>query len=314
MKPDLHQNSLFVKEQAYRLGFDFCGISEAGRLEEESGHLSTWLDKGYQGTMSYLEDHFEKRLDPALLVPGARSVISVLYNYYPVPLPEEGERYKIARYAYGRDYHKVIKKKLLKLFAALQEAFGPLNGRAFVDSAPVLERQWAARSGLGWIGKNGLLINKNMGSYFFIGELIVDLELAYDGPVKDYCGKCTRCLDACPTRAFVAPGVLDASKCISYLTIEMKEEIPEQLSGQYKEWIFGCDICQEVCPWNRFSKPHHDPAFEPRKELLSWKKEDWENMTEEAFKKMAEGTPLKRAKYEGMKKNIRFLSKKRPPV
>ncbi len=313
MENDLQKRSLFVKEQAYRLGFDYCGISRAGKLSEESDHLSTWLERGYHGKMAYLENHFEKRLDPALLVRGARSVISVLYNYYsPVPAGRRGN-YKISRYAMGRDYHKVIRKKLKQLLSVLRESFGPFEGRAFVDSAPVMERQWAAKAGLGWLGKNGLLINREAGSYFFIAELIVDLEFACDGPVKDYCGKCTRCLEACPTGALEAPGVLNASKCISYLTIELKEEIPESFAGQYSQWIFGCDICQEVCPWNRFARPHREPAFMASEELLSRSKEDWENMTEEDFERMTAGTALKRAKYDGIKRNIRFLSKKKPP-
>jgi len=308
VETDLHSKSLFIKEQALELGFDYCGISHAEKLEAESYRLQTWLNKGFHGEMSYLENHFEKRLDPSKLVSGAKSIISLLYNYYPPEKQGEGDNYKIAKYAYGRDYHKVIKKRLLKMLSILREAFGPLEGRAFVDSAPVMERQWAARSGLGWLGKNGLLINRELGSFFFIAELIIDTELEYDGPVKDYCGNCTACLDACPTHALTEPGVLDASKCISYLTIELKSEIPESFKGQYDQWIFGCDICQDVCPWNKFAHSHSEPEFVPRTKLLGWKKDNWEGMTEEDFDQLAEGTAMKRTKYDGIKRNINFLS------
>ncbi len=308
VETDLQSKSLFVKEQARELGFDYCGISQAERLEDESNRLQTWLDRGFQGEMSYLENHIEKRLDPSELVPGAKSIISLLYNYYPAVKQGEGDNYKIAKYAYGRDYHKVVKKRLLRLFSILREAFGSLEGRAFVDSAPVMERQWAARSGLGWIGKNGLLINREMGSFFFIAELIIDTELEYDGPVKDYCGNCTACLDACPTHALTEPGVLNASKCISYLTIELKSEIPESFHGQYDQWIFGCDICQDICPWNKFARPHSELEFVPKKKLLGWEKDNWKGMTEKEFDQLAEGTAMKRTKYDGIKRNINFLS------
>jgi len=278
VKTDLHSKSLFVKEQARKLGFDFCGISKAEKLE------------------------------PSALVPGARSVISFLYNYYPPEKQGEDDNYKIAKYAYGKDYHKVIKKLLLKMLSILREAFGPVEGRVFVDSAPVMERQWAARSGLGWLGKNGLLINRDLGSFFFIGELIIDTELEYDGQIKDYCGNCTACIDACPTGALTESGVLNASKCISYLTIELKSEIPESFSGQYDQWIFGCDICQDVCPWNKFAQPHSEPEFLPKKKLLEWQKDDWDGMTEDDFDSLAEGTAMKRTKYFGLKRNINFLS------
>lgn len=308
LNSDLHSKSLFVKKQARELGFDFCGISRAEKLENESDLLKTWLDRGFHGQMSYLENHFDKRLDPSKLVSGARSVISFLYNYYPSEKQGEGDNYKIAKYAYGRDYHKVIKKLLLKMLSILREAFGPVEGRAFVDSAPVMERQWAAKSGLGWLGKNGLLINRELGSFFFIAELIIDTELEYDEPVKDYCGNCTACIDACPTGALTEPGVLDASKCISYLTIELKSEIPKSFNEQYDQWIFGCDICQDVCPWNKFAKPHNESNFAPKKALLDWQKDDWNGMTEEDFDQLAEGTAMKRTKYYGLKRNINFLS------
>jgi len=256
--------------------------------------------------MSYLEDHFEKRLDPSLLVPGARSVVSLLYNYYPKrDLPDSG--YKIARYAYGEDYHFVIKEKLKSFMEEISRSIGDVQGRVFVDSAPVMERTWAKKSGLGWTGKNSLLINRQAGSYFFLAELIIDLELECDGPTKDYCGTCTACMDACPTEAIPEPYTVDGSRCISYFTIELKDEIPSDMKGKFGDWIFGCDICQEVCPWNRFSKPHSEKRFDPSDELLQMRKDDWQELTEEVFRAVFKRSPLKRTKFEGLKRNIRFV-------
>ena len=259
-----------------------------------------------QGEMHYMENHFDKRLDPRLLLDGAQSVISVLLNYFPEKTQEEGT-YKISRYAYGQDYHHVMKGKLRQLMEFIHEEIGEVSGRAFVDSAPVLDKAWAARAGLGWIGKNSNLLTQQVGSYYFIGELILDLELEYDTPTTDHCGSCTACLDACPTQAIVQPYVVDGSKCISYFTIELKNEIPNEVKGQFDDWIFGCDICQEVCPWNRFSKPHREPLFQPHPELLSMSKKDWEEITEEVFKTVFRNSAVKRTKYSGLKRNIEFL-------
>ena len=295
-----------IKAEAKRLGFLSCGISKSEFLEEEAPRLEAWLTKGMQGEMQYMENHFDKRLNPGLLVDGAKSVISVLLNYYPEKTQEEGT-YKISRYAYGQDYHHVMKGKLRQLMEFIGENFGAVNGRAFVDSAPVLDKAWAAKSGLGWIGKNSNLLTQQVGSYYFIGELIIDLELEYDNPATDHCGSCTACLDACPTQAIVEPYVVDGSKCISYFTIELKNEIPNEAKGQFDDWIFGCDVCQEVCPWNRFSKPHQEPLFQPHPELLSMTKKDWEEITEEVFRKVFKKSAVKRTKYAGLKRNIRFL-------
>lgn len=256
--------------------------------------------------MSYLENHFDKRLDPTLLVPGARSVVSLLYNYYPKEeLSSSG--FRIARYAYGEDYHIVVRDKLRTFLEEIRKAIGDVDGRVFVDSAPVMERVWARKSGLGWIGKNTLLLNKDSGSFFFLAELIIDLELEYDGPVKDYCGTCTACMDACPTEAIPEPYTVDGSKCISYFTIELKEEIPADAKGKFGDWIFGCDICQEVCPWNRFAKPHNEPRFEPSSEFSAMTGDDWQELTEEVFQKVFRKSPLKRSKFVGIKRNIRFV-------
>lgn len=303
----LATNTQIIKEAAARLGFVFCGISKAGFLEEEANRLDTWLKRGYHGRMSYMENHHDMRLDPTKLVPGARSVVSLVYNYYPkADLARDGEP-KVAKYAYGEDYHFIIREKLKELLAEIRDAIGEINGRAFVDSAPVMERTWAARSGLGWIGKNSLLLNRTMGSFFFLAELIIDLELVYDGPVKDYCGTCTACMDACPTDAIPEPYVVDGSKCISYFTIELKEAIPEDYKGQFQDWIFGCDICQDVCPWNRFSKPHDEPRLDPSPELSSMTKEDWLEITRETFDRVFRRSPLKRTRFEGIKRNIDFV-------
>ena len=295
-----------IKKIAKELGFSFCGISKAEFLKEEAPRLEEWLKRGYQGKMGYLENHFEKRLDPTKLVPGAKSVVSLIYNYFPKHnLSEQSP--KIAKYAYGQDYHFVIKDKLKEFMKIIQEEIGQVEGRVFVDSAPVHERAWAAKSGLGWIGKNSLLLNKKMGSFFFLSELIVDLELEADGPMKDYCGTCTACQDVCPTDAIPEPYVVDGSRCISYLTIELKDEIPSAFKDKMEGWAFGCDICQDVCPWNRFSTPHKESNFQPQ----GWEEfnhQDWQEMTKEVFQKVFKKSAVKRTKYEGLKRNLGFIS------
>ena len=295
-----------VKEIALDLGFSYCGISKADFLSDEAKHLDTWLKRRYQGKMDYLERHFDKRLDPRKLVPGAKSVISLLYNYAPKKNETDKSPYKIARYAYGRDYHFVIKDKLVQFMDRMKVSIGNVEGRVFVDSAPVHERAWAAKSGLGWIGKNTLLINKDSGSYFFLAELILDLKLESDGPIKDYCGTCTKCMDACPTDAISEPYIVDGSRCISYLTIELKDEIPNEFRNKMEGWTFGCDICQEVCPWNRFSQPNKEPQFAPQGwEKLS--KTEWEEMTAEVFGNVFKKSPVKRTRFKGLKRNISFV-------
>ncbi|KYG80171.1 epoxyqueuosine reductase [Roseivirga ehrenbergii] len=303
-------NTTIVKQTAQKLGFDFCGISKAEFLADEAPRLEAWLKKGNHGEMRYMENHFDKRLDPSKLVPGAKSVVSLLYNYYPEKdlAEEHPDHLKLAKYAYGEDYHFVIKDRLKTFISILKEEIGDVEGRVFVDSAPVMERQWAAKSGLGWLGKNTLLINKGQGSYFFLAELIIDLELEPDGPIKDYCGTCTRCIDACPTDA-ITPYEVDANKCISYLTIELKDQIPDTFQGKMNNWIFGCDICQEVCPWNRFSKPHSEPTFHPKNELLELFNNNWQDLTEEVFRSVFKGSAVKRTKLEGLKRNI-IMAKK----
>jgi epoxyqueuosine reductase len=296
-----------LKSIASSLGFSFCGISKAEFLSEEAPRLEQWLKRNYQGEMHYLENHFDKRLDPTLLVPGAKSVISLVYNYYPKKdlAADNGSQLKVAKYAYGEDYHFVIKDKLAEFLSRIEEEVGQVNGRAFVDSAPVMERAWAQRSGLGWIGKNSLLLNRSMGSFFFLAEIILDLELEYDGPMKDYCGSCTACMDACPTDAISEPYVVDGSKCISYFTIELKGAIDKsQKPSSFDNWIFGCDICQDVCPWNRFSKPHNEPRFDPN----GVDRLEWTEITREVFEKVFERSALKRTKFEGLKRNIDFLT------
>ena len=295
-----------VKEIALDLGFSYCGISKADFLSDEAKRLDTWLKRGYQGKMDYLERHFDKRLDPRKLVPGAQSVISLLYNYAPKKDETDKSPYKIARYAYGRDYHFVIKDKLVQFMDRMKVSIGNIEGRVFVDSAPVHERAWAAKSGLGWIGKNTLLINKDAGSYFFLAELILDLKLESDGPIKDYCGTCTKCMDACPTDAIAEPYIVDGSRCISYLTIELKDELPNEFRNKMEGWTFGCDICQEVCPWNRFSQPNKEPQFAPQGwEKLS--KTEWEEMTAEVFGNVFKKSPVKRTRFKGLKRNISFI-------
>lgn len=287
-----------------------CGISQAGFLEQEAPRLEAWLKNNAHGQMSYMENHFDKRLDPTLLVDDSKSVISLLLNYYPeeTQMQINGEdTYKISKYAYGQDYHFVIKEKLKELLFSIQENIGEVSGRAFVDSAPVLDKAWASKSGLGWIGKNSNLLSKQVGSFFFIAELIVDLDLEYDNVVTDHCGSCTKCIDACPTEAIVAPYVVDGSKCISYFTIELKENIPSEMKGKFDDWAFGCDVCQDVCPWNRFSKPHKEPLFNPHPDLLSMTKKDWEEITEDTFRAVFKNSAVKRTKFDGLKRNIDFL-------
>jgi len=295
-----------IKSEAKRLGFLSCGISKAGFLEQEAPRLEHWLKKQMNGQMAYMENHFDKRLDPTLLVDGAKSVVSLLLNYYPSEFQNQ-ESFHISKYAFGQDYHFVIKEKLNELLIAIQSNIGEVSGRAFVDSAPVLDRAWAAKSGLGWIGKNGNLITQKVGSFYFIAELIIDLELEYDNATTDHCGTCTACIDACPTQAIVAPHIVDGSKCISYFTIELKENIPQEMKGKFNDWAFGCDVCQDVCPWNKFSKPHNEPLFDPNPEMLSMSKKDWKEITEETFKTVFKNSPLKRAKFDGLKRNIDFL-------
>ncbi|KRD59884.1 epoxyqueuosine reductase [Flavobacterium sp. Root935] len=298
--------SNFIKAEAKRLGFLSCGISKAGFLEDEAPRLEKWLNNNHNGKMAYMENHFDKRLDPTLLVEDGKSVVSLLLNYYPESLQND-ESFKISKYAYGQDYHFVIKDKLKEFLHSIQENIGEVSGRAFVDSAPVLDKAWAAKSGLGWIGKNSNLITQKVGSFYFIAELIIDLELEYDHAVTDHCGSCTACIDACPTQAIVAPYVVDGSKCISYYTIELKENIPYEMKGKFDEWMFGCDTCQDVCPWNRFSKPHSEPLFNPNPDLISFTKKDWIEITEETFKLVFKNSPIKRTKFDGLKRNIKFL-------
>lgn len=302
------KHTSMIKTEAKRLGFLSCGISKAGFLEEEAPRLEKWLNQNMHGEMQYMENHFDKRLDPTKLVEGSKSVISLLLNYFPSE-DQNPDSYKISKYAYGMDYHFVIKDKLKSLLQFIQEEIGDVHGRAFVDSAPVLDKAWAAKSGLGWIGKNSNLLTQQVGSFYFIAELIVDLELAYDTPVTDHCGTCTACIDACPTEAIVQPYVVDGSKCISYLTIELKNEIPSEFDGKLDEWMFGCDVCQDVCPWNRFSKPHSEPLFNPNPDLLSFTKKDWEEITEDVFKKIFKKSAVKRTKLSGLQRNINFLKK-----
>ncbi len=308
MKLNKHTATQIIKTKAQELGFSFCGVAKAEFLEQEALHLEEWLKRGYQGKMSYMENYFDKRLDPTLLVPGAKSVISLVYNYYPKKDLGKDSNLKIAKYAYGEDYHFVIKDKLKTLLSHLNETIGEVNGRAFVDSAPVMEGAWAQKSGLGWVGKNSLLLNRSAGSFFFLAELIIDLELEYDGPVKDYCGTCTACMDACPTDAIPEPYVVDGSKCISYFTIELKEEIPNEVRGKFENWIFGCDICQDVCPWNRFSSPHNESRFDPSQELENMKEEDWNEITQEVFRKVFKKSAVKRTGLKGLQRNIRFIN------
>lgn len=304
------KNSLLIKELSSKYSFQFCGISKAQKLDSEEKRLEEWLSQGMHGKMNYMANHFEKRLDPVKLVPGAKSVVTFIYNYYPKEEISSEDNFKIARYAYGKDYHFVIRKILKELVIDLQEKVGEFQGRIFVDSAPVMERAWAARSGIGWIGKNSLLLNRNMGSYFFLAVLISELDLIPDNPIPDYCGSCTRCMDACPTDAIADPYVVDGSKCISYLTIELKDEIPSQFSGKFNDWIFGCDICQEVCPWNRFARPTREKDFSPVDRIKEMKKNDWVELDEIMFEELFRDSPLKRTGFKGLKRNITFAKER----
>lgn len=309
----IEKNTQFIKNTAKNLGFDYCGISKAEFLEEEAHHLEKWLKNQYQGEMKYMENHFDKRLDPTLLVDGAKSVVSLLFNYSPekdlASKDNNNQDYKISKYAYGDDYHIVVKEKLKLFLSILQENIGKISGRAFVDSAPVMDKVWAKKSGLGWQGKHTNLINRKIGSFFFIAELIIDLPLIYDSKVGDFCGSCTKCIDACPTDALIAPYQINASQCISYFTIELKKEIPDNIKGSFENWIFGCDICQDVCPWNRFSSPHQTPQFFPSATFTNMSNQDWEEITEETFKVIFKNSPIQRTKLEGIKKNIQFVKK-----
>ena len=298
----------FIKNKAIDLGFISCGISKSGFLQDEIGRFENWLKNNYHGKMSYMERNFDKRLDTTKLVEGSKSVISLLYNYYPSKKLNDQNNFKISKYAYGKDYHFIIKNKLKTLLNEMRNEIGDIDGKVFVDSAPILERAWAKKSGLGWIGKNTNLINKETGSFFFIAEIIVDLELNYDNQTKDYCGSCTACLDACPTDALYEPYKIDASKCISYFTIELKEQFSSELKEDFNDWIFGCDICQDVCPWNKFSKPNNEPLFQPHEDLEHYKKKDWIEMTDEVFNVVFKESPLKRTKYKGLKRNINYAS------
>ena len=296
-----------IKNEAKRLGFLSCGISKADFLEEEAPRLEQWLKKNMHGEMQYMENHFDKRLDPTKLVEDSKSVVSLLLNYFPSKEPHDKTAPKISKYAYGTDYHFVIKEKLKQLLEFIYQEIGEVSGRAFVDSAPVRDKAWAAKSGLGWIGKNSNLITKDTGSFYFIAELILDLPLNYDTPTTDHCGTCTACIDACPTGAIVDPYVVDGSKCISYFTIELKNEIPSSFKGSFENWMFGCDICQDVCPWNRFSKAHSEPLFNPNNKLLSMSKSEWEEITEDLFQEIFKKSAVKRAKFSGLTRNINFL-------
>ena len=304
----LANRTSFIKQTAAELGFDYCGIAKAVQLDEDAKRLEQWLSKGMNGNMQYMQNHFDLRIDPRKLVPGAKSVITLLMNYFPDENQQTSSP-KVSKYAYGKDYHIIIRKKLTEFLASLRKEFGLIEGRGFVDSAPVLERSWAQKAGLGWIGKNGNLITKKNGSFFFIASLIVDLDLHYDDSfAKDYCGSCTKCIDHCPTKAILPDKVVDGSKCISYFTIELKDAlIPDAMKGKFDDWIFGCDVCQDVCPWNRFSNPHQNEAFNPIPEILSFSDKDWEELTEESFKIIFKDSPLKRTSFNGIRRNLSFI-------
>jgi epoxyqueuosine reductase len=304
--------SALIKTEAKRLGFLACGIAEAGFLEKEAPRLEKWLKENNHGEMKYMENHFDKRLDPRLLVDDAKSVISLLYNYYPEEKQSESS-FKVSKYAYGEDYHYVMKDKLKALLFFIHENIGDVNGRAFVDSAPVMDKAWAVKSGIGWLGKNANVLTKKVGSFYFIGELIVDLKLAYDSPTTDHCGQCTACIDSCPTEAIIAPYIIDSKKCISYATIELKNEIPDYFKDKMDDWIYGCDVCQDVCPWNKFSKTHNEPLFEANKPWIKYSKKEWTEITEEVFKIQFKKSAVQRTKFNGLKRNIEFVTKKKNP-
>ncbi|MEM7161934.1 MAG: tRNA epoxyqueuosine(34) reductase QueG [Bacteroidota bacterium] len=312
MKDYKARYSQLIKEEAKNLGFFKCGIAKAEFLEDEARDLEKWLNENRHGKMAYMANHFDKRLDPRKLVDGCKSVVSLLLNYYPPEDQRDPEAPKISKYAYGKDYHFVIKEKLKSLIQRIQDEIGEVNGRCFVDSAPVMDKAWAKRSGLGWIGKNTNLLSKQHGSYFFIAELLLDIELDYDLPVTDHCGDCTACIDACPTDALTAPYEIDGSKCISYFTIELKEAIPLEMKGKFENWAFGCDVCQDVCPWNRFSTAHNEPLFQAHPDLLTMNRAEWEDLTEEVFQRIFRKSAVKRTKYEGLKRNIKFIQAPKP--
>lgn len=301
---DLKKN---IQNRAFELGFSFVGFSKSGFLEKDAPRLEKWLKENRHGEMKYMENHFDKRLNPNLLVDGAKTVISLLFNYYTDKKQSDPEAPKISIYAYGTDYHLVVKEKLFLLEDYIREKVGEINSRVFVDSAPVLDKAWAQKSGLGWIGKNGNLINKQQGSYFFVAEIILDVELEPDGPIKDFCGTCTKCIDACPTEAIIEPYVVDGSKCISYFTIELKDAISTEMKGKMDNWMFGCDVCQIVCPWNRFSLQHNEPQFEPNDKLLAMTKEEWSEINQPIFNEIFKKSAVKRTKLVGLKRNISFL-------
>lgn len=299
----------FIKQKAQELGFSYCGVSQATFLEEEAPRLESWLKNNMHGEMKYMENHFDKRLDPRLLVPGAKSVVSLLLNYFPAQ-QQNPNAYKISKYAYGEDYHFIIKDKLKDLLHFINDEIGAVDGRVFVDSAPVLDKAWAAKSGLGWVGKNNNLIRKSHGSFFFVAELIIDLELMYDTATTNHCGSCTACIDACPTQAIESPYVVNGSKCISYLTIELKDAIPNEFSGKLDDWMYGCDVCQDVCPWNRFATPHNEPLFQPKPELINYNNQQWTDLTNELFNEIFKKSAVKRTKFSGLMKNVAFLNYK----
>jgi len=304
-----HKRTQWLKQKALELGFMSVGVSKAEELTEEAPRLERWLKEGMHGEMKYMEGHFEKRLDPRKLVPGTKSVVSLLFNYHHPEINTRDAEFKISQYAVGTDYHFVLKRKLKELLKMMKEEWGDVDGRVFVDSAPVLERVWAAKSGLGWIGKNSLLLSKKKGSYFFTAEMMLDIEFEYDTPVADHCGSCTSCIDACPTGAIIQPYVVDGSKCISYFTIELKGAIPEPMAGKFDDWMFGCDVCQEVCPWNRHSTPTTEPEFNPAEGLLEMTKSDWIDLTEDVFRDYFKSSPVMRTGFEGLKRNIKFIQK-----
>lgn len=304
----IEKNTTLTKQLAHELGFSYCGIAKAEQLDEDARRLESWLNQNRQGSMQYMENHFDLRIDPRKLVPGAQSVITLLQNYFPEQ-HQSAESPKIAKYAFGKDYHEVIRGKLKTFLSRLTEKIGEIQGRGFVDSAPVLERSWAVKSGAGWVGKNGNLITKGGGSFYFIATLIVDIPLVYDDPfARDYCGSCRKCIDACPTDAILDNKVVDGSKCISYFTIELKDAlIPENMKGRFDNWLFGCDVCQDVCPWNRFSSPHSEVAFTPLPEILNLSTRQWEDLSEESFRTIFKHSPLQRAKYSGIRRNLQFI-------